>query len=96
MKATPKNLLMLTLFQDRMQEAASDEHYQGCPVLTTYDLWPGERYHAERLVKLGFLKKTTSCAPWYGAQPVTLYYVDETCRENSFPYRHLQNARMQE
>lgn len=96
MKATPKNLLMLTRFEERVQRENDVERYQGYPVLTACDLWPGERYHAERLAKLGFLKKTTSHAPWNGSQPVTMYYIDGACRGNPFPYRGMRNKRMQE
>lgn len=96
MKATSKNLLMLTRFEERMQCGNDVECFQGHAVLTAYDLWPGERYHAERLVKLGFLKKTTSRAPWNGSQPVTMYYIDGACHENAFPYQGMQNRRMQE
>lgn len=100
MKATMKNLLVLTRIEERMREPQS--HGGGCdridghPALTAYDLWPGERYHTERLVKLGFLKKTRATAPWYGCQPVTLYWRDERCHANPFPWRGMTNHRMQE
>ena len=68
--------------EERMQARSDVERFQGHSVLTAYDLWPGERYHAERLVKLGFLKKTTSRAPWNGSQPAVMYYIDEACPEN--------------
>lgn len=96
MKATPKNLLVLTRLEERMHEGCERDRIDGHPALTGYDLWPGERYHAERLVRLGFLKKTQTCTPWYGRQPVTLYYVDGDCEANPFPYRGMQNRRMQE
>jgi hypothetical protein len=96
MKATPKNLLVLTRLEERMQEGSERDRIGGHPALTAYDLWPGERYHAERLVRLGFLKKTRTCTPWYGRQPVTLYYADGDCEPNSFPYQGMQNRRMQE
>jgi hypothetical protein len=100
MKATPKNLLVLTRLEERMQEGSERDRIGGHPALTAYDLWPGERYHAERLVRLGFLKKTRTCTPWYGRQPVTLYYADGDCEPNPFPEGHplrgMQNHRMQE
>ena len=100
MKATLKNLLVLTRLEERMRDPQGHgyqrDRISGHPALTTYDLWPGERYHAERLAKLGFLKKTRTCTPWYGRQPVTLYYVDDDCEANPFPYRGMQNRRMQE
>lgn len=100
MKATPKNLLVLTRLEERMRDPAGHgcerDRIDGHPALTVYDLWPGERYHAERLVRLGFLKKMRTCTPWYGCQPVTLYYVDGDCEPNPFPYQGMQNHRMQE
>ncbi len=100
MKATPKNLLVLTRLQERMQAPSGLgcglDRIDGLPALPAYDLYSGERYHAERLVRLGFLKKTKSCAPWYGRQPITLYYVDGDCEANPFPFRGMQNRRMQE
>ena len=94
--ATTKNLLMLTRFEERMLSNDTAERYEGHPVLTVHDLWPGEHYHAERLVRLGFLKKTKSRAPWNGRVPVTMYYVDETCHANTFPFQGMSNKRMQE
>ena len=94
-KATPKNLLMLTCFEERMEQTGTGERYDGYPVLTTYDLRPGERYHAERLVRLGFLRKTRAMVPWYGSRPVTLYWRDEACRANPFSWRDMSNRRMQ-
>jgi len=70
--------------------------YNTFPALTAYDLRKGERYHAERLVGMGFLRKTRSTHSDYGTQPVTVYYIDDACTENPFPYRHMQNKRMQE
>lgn len=100
MKATMKNLLVLTRLEERMQDPLSgggtSERYCGHPALTAYDLWPGERYHADRLVKLGFLKKTRATAPWYGSQRVTLYWRDEACRANPFPWQGMANRRMRE
>ena len=100
MKATPKNLLVLTRLEERMEsppgQASACERYAGHPALTTYDLRPGERYHADRLVRLGFLKKTKSIAPWFGSHPVTLYYVDGDCVANPFPWRGMTNKRMRE
>ena len=99
MKATLKNLLVLTRLDERMCDPRShgggSERYGGHPALTTYDLRPGERYHAERLVKLGFLKMTRAAVPWYGSRPITLYYIDEACRANPFPWQGMTNRRMQ-
>ncbi|HLS33196.1 MAG TPA: hypothetical protein VK039_06390, partial [Brevibacterium sp.] len=100
MKATQKNLLMLTRLEERMADPSGQalrcERVGGRPALTSYDLGRGERYHAERLAKLGFLKKTRATAPWYGSQPVTLYWRDESCHANPFPWRGMTNHRMQE
>lgn len=86
MKATPKNLLVLTRLEEQMQAPSGVgcglDRIDGHPALTSQDLRPGERYHAERLIQLGFLKKTCSCAPWHSRRPVTLYYVDESCKPN--------------
>jgi hypothetical protein len=98
MKVTQKNLLVLTRIEERMQDPQSHgcgcDRIDGHPALTAHDLWPGERYHAERLATLGFLKKTRAAAPWYGSQPATLYYIDEACRANPFPWRGMTNRRM--
>src|SRR5690625_61798 len=100
MKATQKNLLMLTRLEERMEDPSGQalrcERVGGRPALTSYDLSRGERYHAERLAKLGFLKKVSSSAPWYDSQPTTLYYIDETCHANPFPWRGMTNKRMRE
>jgi hypothetical protein len=74
MKATPKNLLVLTRLEERMQEGSERDRIGGHPALTAYDLKPDERYHAERLVRLGLLAKTRSHAPWFGSRGVTLYF----------------------
>lgn len=95
MKATQKNLLMLMRFEERMGRTLEGERYDGHPALTTYDFGPGECYHAERLAQLGFLKKTKAVVPWYGSRPVTLYYIDETCCANPFPWQGMTNRRMQ-
>lgn len=78
MKATPKNRLVLTHIERRMLEGG--ERYAGHPALVGRDLRQGERYHADRLVRLGFLKKTRSTAPWHGSPSVALYWCDESCR----------------
>jgi hypothetical protein len=90
MKATPKNLLVLTRLEVRMHGSPECDRFDGHPALAVCDLRLGERYHAERLVRLGFLKKTRSCAPWHGPQPVTLYYVDGDCTAKLLPYRESQ------
>lgn len=95
MKATLKNLFVLTQLEERMGEGLFGDRYEGHPALTSFDLRPGERYHTERLVRLGFLRKTRSNAPGYGSQPVTLYWRDETCQENPFPWKGMANRRMQ-
>ncbi|MEP0547684.1 MAG: hypothetical protein ABJF88_12185 [Rhodothermales bacterium] len=81
MKATPKNLLVLTRIERRMLEGG--ERYAGQPALLSRDLRRGERYHADRLVRLGFLKKTRSTAPWHGSPSAALYWCDESCRRNT-------------
>ncbi len=96
MKATLKNLLVLTRLEERMREGPECDRYGGRPALTAYDLWPDEHYHADRLVRLGFLRKARTNAPWYGPSPVTVYYLEEECQPNPFPYRGMQNRRMQE
>ena len=85
MKATRKNLCVLMQIEKRMDEGPCVDRFEGSPALTSRDLRPGERYHADRLVQLGFLKKTKSCAPWLGLQPVNLYWRDETCRRVPSP-----------
>ncbi len=88
MKATKKNLRVLTHLEERMCE--SGERIGGHPALTTHDLQPRERYHADRLVRHGLLKKTRSCAPWHGPRPVTLYYVDGDCTAKPLSCRESQ------
>lgn len=80
-KATQKNLLVLARLEERMEAPSGRacDHYAGHSALTTHDLRRGERYHADRLVRLGFLKKTRSRAPWHGPRPVTLYWRDAAC-----------------
>jgi hypothetical protein len=84
MKTTPKNLRVLARLTERMLDArrCPRERYAGHPVLTTADLQPGERYHAERLMRLGLLRKTRSSAPWH-SRPRALYWRDDSCRSKA-------------
>ena len=80
MKATLKNLLHL----ERLLSL-----YDGEPI-PAYALRRKERYHLDRLVNTGHLRRRI------GSYGMAEYYHDDTCASADFPFAGMHNKRMQE
>jgi hypothetical protein len=82
MKITSKNLMVL----DSLLRIYHEREIPGCAVRSA------ERYHLNRLVKAGFLRRRKA------GDVGSVYVVDDTCKpiKDYFPWAGMNNRRMQE